>query len=112
MDSLKVKLTKKPNIYPSFQNSFFTNNSLFLERSVTEEIVESREILPSPLISHSTDPDDQRYLESLRQNLSYEEQVELEIQRRRRRGENDEMQPELLSVVDEEEELGLHGLFF
>lgn len=56
------------------------------------------------------DDDDQRYMESLRQHLSYEEQIELEIQRRRRRGENDEMQPELLPIVNEEDELNLQGL--
>lgn len=56
------------------------------------------------IVTRPRDEDDERYLESLRQNLSYEEQVELEIQRRRRRAENDEMQPDLLPIVNEEEE--------
>lgn len=50
--------------------------------------------------------EERKYQEYLKQKLSYEEQMELEIQVRRRRGDNDEMQPELLPV---EETSRIHG---
>ncbi|KAI6188695.1 Cytoplasmic intermediate filament protein [Aphelenchoides besseyi] len=62
----------------------------------------------SPVIDVE-DEEERRYLESVRRNLSYEEQIDLEIRRRRRdeqlrRREEDLATAELLSIVDEEDE--------
>ncbi|KAI6215554.1 Cytoplasmic intermediate filament protein [Aphelenchoides besseyi] len=69
-----------------------------------------------PPVIDVEDEEERRYLESVRRNLSYEEQIDLEIRRRRRdeqlrRREEDLATAELLSIVDEEDEHLVNQMF-